>query len=289
MRTRLALVPPLLVAALVLPAHAAPAATASPRIAALQVGLRARGFYVGAIDGLRGPATTRAVRRLQGRARIAVDGVPGPETRRALGRFGRHRFGSRALRIGTAGWDVAQLQFELAMHGFPSGRFDGIFGAHVYRAVRRFQGWAGIPVDGIAGPATRAALARAVPTAPLALSPPITNARLGDAFGPRAERFHAGIDLLAPAGTPVYSARAGRVVFASWADGGWGLLVVLDHGRGERTLYAHLSRIDVRRGVRVGAGVLVGLVGATGDASGPHLHFEVRVRGAAVDPLTVLS
>ena len=56
----------------------------------------------------------------------------------------------------------------------------------------------------------------------------------------------------------------------------------------ERTWYAHLSRIDVRRSVWVGAGVRVGLVGATGDASGPHLHFEVRVRGAAIDPVLSL-
>jgi murein DD-endopeptidase MepM/ murein hydrolase activator NlpD len=63
---------------------------------------------------------------------------------------------------------------------------------------------------------------------------------------------------------------------------------VLDHGHGERTFYAHLSEIDVSKGVWVAAGVKLGLVGATGDATGPHLHFEVRVRGASVDPMSAL-
>ena len=110
---------------------------------------------------------------------------------------------------------------------------------------------------------------------------------VGSPFGPRGDRWHTGIDLPAPLGTPVYSARAGEVVWAGWR-GDYGLLVTVAHGHGERSMYAHLSRIDVRVGVWVGAGVRVGLVGATGDATGPHLHFEVRVRGAAADPLRAL-
>jgi peptidoglycan hydrolase-like protein with peptidoglycan-binding domain len=286
MQRRLALALPLLLAALAAPAPA-PAAPSSS-VAALQVALHARGLYHGAIDGIRGPLTTRAVRALQRRAQIAVDGVPGPQTRRALGRFARHRVGSRPLRVGTAGWDVAALQFELAAHGFPSWKFDGIFGRHVERALSRFQRWAHLHVDGIAGPATFAALRAPPPAIPLALAWPLTAPTVGDLFGPRGERFHSGIDLRAASGTPVYAARGGKVVYADWADGGWGFLVVIDHGLHERTFYAHLSRIDVRRGVWVATGVRVGAVGATGDANGPHLHFEVRVHGAAVDPLRVL-
>jgi murein DD-endopeptidase MepM/ murein hydrolase activator NlpD len=180
------------------------------------------------------------------------------------------------------------MQFELAEHGFPSGAFDGIFGPHIDRALRRFQQWAGLGVDGVAGPATVKALHGPPPSIPLPLAWPLTHARLGDPFGPRGHGFHTGIDLLAAMGTPVYSARAGRVVYANWADGGWGFLVAVDHGHGERTFYAHLSRIDVQVGVFVGQGVRLGEVGATGDATGPHLHFEVRVRGAAVDPLRAL-
>ena len=76
--------------------------------------------------------------------------------------------------------------------------------------------------------------------------------------------------------------------FAGYAAGGWGNLVVVLHDSGVRTLYAHLSKVSVRRGALVATGTRVGLVGATGDATGPHLHFEVRLRGAAVDPLSAL-
>ena len=77
-------------------------------------------------------------------------------------------------------------------------------------------------------------------------------------------------------------------MYSGWASGGYGFLGVVSHGKGVRTWYAHLSSIDVRRGVWVDGGVRVGLVGATGQATGPHLHFEVRVSGAAIDPLRAL-
>lgn len=286
MRTRRALALPLIFLAAAVPtAHAA---AGSAGIAALQVGLRTHGLYRGAIDGIGGPQTMRAVRLLQRRARIAVDGVAGPQTRRALGRFGRHTLGSRPLQRGRVGWDVAALQFQLAVHGFPSGTFDGIFGPRVETALRRFQEWAGLHVDGVAGPATLGAITMEPPSAPLALAWPLAAPVLGDRFGPRGHRFHSGVDFPAAAGTPVYAARAGQVVYAGWRAGGWGFLVTIAHGSGERTMYAHLSRIDVRVGVWVAQGVRVGAVGATGDATGPHLHFEVRVRGAAVDPLGAL-
>jgi peptidoglycan hydrolase-like protein with peptidoglycan-binding domain len=287
MRTRRALALPLIILA----AAAAPTANGavgSAGIAALQVGLRAHGLYVGTIDGVTGPLTTRAVRRLQRRARITVDGVAGRQTRRALGRFGRHTLGSRPLRRNLKGWDVAALQFQLAFHGFPSGRFDGIFGPRVEAALTRFQEWAGLHVDGIAGPATLGALTSEPATAPLPLAWPLALPILGDTFGPRGDAFHSGVDFPAAAGISVYAARAGRVVYAGWRAGGYGFLVTIAHGSGERTMYAHLSRVDVRVGVLVAQGVRVGTVGATGRATGPHLHFEVRVRGAAVDPVPAL-
>jgi peptidoglycan hydrolase-like protein with peptidoglycan-binding domain len=264
------------------------ASAADAGVAALQVGLRTHGLYGGPIDGLDGPATAKAIRRLQKRAHIVVDGVVGPQTRRALGRFARHRLGSRQLQIGRAGWDVASLQFRLAEHGFPSGMFDGIFGPHIDAALRRFQDWAGLKKDGVAGPATLKALRRPPATIPLPLAWPLTAPELGDRYGPRGVGWHSGIDLPAPMGTPVYSARSGEVVWAGWRDGGWGFLVIVAHGDGERSMYAHLSRLDVRVGVWIGQGVRVGLIGATGDATGPHLHFEVRIRGASVDPLRAL-
>jgi murein DD-endopeptidase MepM/ murein hydrolase activator NlpD len=123
---------------------------------------------------------------------------------------------------------------------------------------------------------------------PLRLAWPV-RAPLGDRFGPRGARFHSGVDFTARAGTGVTAAGAGRVTYAAWLPGGWGKLVSIAHGHGVRTLYAHLARVDVRVGDRVGAGFQIGLVGASGRSSGPHLHFEVRLRGAAIDPLTALG
>ncbi|MGB2875942.1 MAG: peptidoglycan DD-metalloendopeptidase family protein [Gaiellaceae bacterium] len=274
-----------LIAAFVL----APSAVASRSagIAALQVALHARGLYVGTIDGVKGGATIHALKRFQRRAGLPADGVPGRRTRTAFGRYGRHVLGSRPLTTGATGWDVAELQFLLAWHGFPSATFDGGLGFHTERALKHFQRWAGLLADGVAGASTLAALRKPPARCPLSLAWPL-EAPIGSGFGPRGNQFHSGIDLIAPEGTPVRSAASGRVVFAGFASGGWGNLVVVAHRDGVRTMYAHLSAIDVRRGRSVSTGVRLGLVGATGDASGPHLHFEVRLRGAAVDPRSAL-
>jgi hypothetical protein len=273
------------VGSLVLAASAA--AGGSSGVASLQIGLKARGLYAGTIDGLWGPGTAQGVRRLQRSAGLAVDGVPGRRTRLALGRLGRPLLGRRAMQQGAVGWDVAQLQFMLAWHGFPSGTMDGAFGARTASAVRRFQRFARLSIDGVAGAATIRALRAPLPRSPLAVARPI---RLGvtDRFGPRGSRFHTGIDYPASHGAAVSSARSGRIRFAGWHNGGYGKLVVIRHGSGVFTWYAHLSRIDVRRGQRVSGGARIGAVGSTGFSTGPHLHFEVRYRGAATDPLTAL-
>jgi murein DD-endopeptidase MepM/ murein hydrolase activator NlpD len=255
-----------------------------PEIAALQVGLHQRGFYAGTVDGVLGEGTVRAVRRLQRRKGISVDGVPGAQTRVALGRYGRRApLGGRLLVAGMRGWDVAALQFSLAWHGFPSGNFDGFFGASTERALRKFQRWAGVPRDGRAGTGVFAALKAPLPVCPIGLARPV-DGPYTELFGPRGNRFHSGIDYPAETGTAVLAAAAGRVTFAGWSDGGWGHLVTVAHSSGTRTMYAHLSRVAVQVGQRVETGQLVGRVGSSGHASGPHLHFEVRLRGAAVDP-----
>jgi murein DD-endopeptidase MepM/ murein hydrolase activator NlpD len=268
--------------ALVAPAHAA----GDPEVAALQVALRARGVYAGTVDGVLGPGTAAAVRSFQLSAGLVPDGVARRQTRLALGAYGRQApLGRRTLVPGARGWDVAALQFSLAWHGFPSGAIDGHLGAKTVAALRRFQTWTGLRPDGRAGSSTFAALRRPVPVSPIRLAVPVQGA-FGDGYGPRGARFHSGLDFVAPSGTPVTAAASGRVVFAGRHPSGWGNLVVIKHASGVRTFYAHLSRFSVKLGRRVSAGAKVGAVGATGNASGPHLHFEVLVRGAAVDPQT---
>jgi peptidoglycan glycosyltransferase len=99
---------------------------------------------------------------------------------------------------------------------------------------------------------------------------------------------HPGIDLSAPPGTPVYASDRGRVVFAGWTDAGYGNAILIDHGDGYRTLYGHLSQVSTFCGAKVEKGQVIGLSGSTGNSSGPHLHFEVRVPGGYLDPLKVL-
>jgi murein DD-endopeptidase MepM/ murein hydrolase activator NlpD len=107
-----------------------------------------------------------------------------------------------------------------------------------------------------------------------------------DPFG-EGWRFHQGVDVAAPEGAPVAARAEGVVVYAGWAEG-YGLVVVLDHGRGYQTLYAHLRRVQVPPGSWVRAGGVIGEVGSTGRSTGPHLHFEVRYREVPVDPLPYL-
>jgi murein DD-endopeptidase MepM/ murein hydrolase activator NlpD len=270
-----------------LPGAATAAGSGSADIAALQVGLRRQGLYEGSVDGQLGQNTLAAIRALQQREGLMPDGVPGKATRAALGRFGRQGTRPRILGRGAVGWDVARLQFQLAWHGFPSGAMDGRFGEHLEDAVRKFQDWSGLQPDGRAGPEVTARLRTLPPKSPIALSPPLEIAP-GDRFGPRGARFHTGIDYSAPVGTRVAAAGAGIVTYAGPLAGGWGKVVTIAHGVDVRTMYAHLSAIRVQVGRRVEAGETIGLVGKTGNASGSHLHFEVRVRGAAVDPLTAL-
>ncbi len=120
---------------------------------------------------------------------------------------------------------------------------------------------------------------------PLPLAAPLTSA-----YGWRKDpldagtRFHSGVDLAAAYGREVPAVAGGRVIFAG-EQGGYGHTVVLDHGKGITTRYAHLSSIDVEVGARVEAGTVLGRVGSSGRSTGPHLHFEVAENNQPVDPL----
>lgn len=122
---------------------------------------------------------------------------------------------------------------------------------------------------------------------------PLPGARVTSRFGMRRhpltkrQSFHSGVDLAAAKGSDVVASGTGRVIFAG-RRGHYGNLVILKHKHGYHTYYGHLSKINVRRGQRVRQGQTIGLVGATGRATGPHLHFETRRLGKAKSPLTVL-
>ena len=114
-----------------------------------------------------------------------------------------------------------------------------------------------------------------------------TSGQITSGFGPRWGRMHQGLDVGAPTGRPITAAKSGKVIVAGWS-GGYGNLVVIDHGGGLSTAYAHQSRIAVKVGDPVTQGGLIGYIGSTGHSTGPHLHFEVRVNGVARDPLPYL-
>jgi murein DD-endopeptidase MepM/ murein hydrolase activator NlpD len=123
---------------------------------------------------------------------------------------------------------------------------------------------------------------------------PLANFAFTSAFGVRADPFrgtaamHAGIDLSAPYGTPIYATADGMVERAEWF-GGYGNMVEIDHGKGIATRYGHMSRIAAHNGTHVKRGDLIGYVGSTGRSTGNHLHYEVRIDGHAVNPIPFLQ
>ena len=251
-----------------------------PYVAGLQTALKLKGFYRGRIDGLRGPLTTAAVHAFREKHRLASSNTIDRRARSALGPLGRHGYGTRLLRRGGIGLDVAALQFELRYHGFPAPA-TGVFADRTKFALERFQRFAGVTPDGVAGRATYTALSKAPPAVPR-LRPPLPLSQ-----APR----HVGtaVEIACPYAAAVASSIAGRVLYAGNRTNGYGYTVVIRDRRGLQLLYAHLARIDVRPGDRVAAGAAVGLAGWTGkkrpDAS---LRVELRLRGARLDAYTAL-
>jgi murein DD-endopeptidase MepM/ murein hydrolase activator NlpD len=128
----------------------------------------------------------------------------------------------------------------------------------------------------------------------LPLTKPIPNAPITSSFGPRMDPFlgqpamHTGIDFRAAEGYPARATAGGTVVTAEFT-GGYGNMVEIDHGNGVTTRYGHLSRIDVTVGQVVAKGAIIGRTGNTGRSTGPHLHYEVRIDGAAIDPIRYIK
>jgi hypothetical protein len=260
------------------------------RVAALQSALKGLRLYRGYVDGISGPLTHRGLISFQRRRGLRVDGIAGPQTRRALGWRGRPGLGSRVMRFGNRGWDVAALQFLLQRAGHGPGRADGVFGPLTGAAVRRAQRAAGIAADGLAGPATIAALrgGSEAPGGPVRFLRPVAGP-IGDGFGaPRSDHRHQGIDFPVPFGTRVGAAGVGTTIFAGYNYGGFGNLVVIQHRLGFTTWYAHLSSITTWVGEQVVGGTRIGYVGSTGASTGPHLHFEGRHYYTPIDPAPLL-
>jgi murein DD-endopeptidase MepM/ murein hydrolase activator NlpD len=126
-----------------------------------------------------------------------------------------------------------------------------------------------------AAPAPKPTTAAPKKVAPAWVSP-LPGAATTSCYGQRWGVLHAGVDLAAPSGTPIHAVGAGTVVSAGWAYSGYGISVVIDHGNGYLTHYAHQSRVAVKVGQRVKTGQVIGYEGSTGDSTGPHLHFEVH-------------
>ena len=120
--------------------------------------------------------------------------------------------------------------------------------------------------------------------------PPLKIGRVSSRYGMRSDpftrrhTFHGGLDIAAPTGTPVHASQGGTVVRVGQNVSGYGKLIVIEHDFGYRTYYGHLSAIHVRKGDTVSADQMIGRVGATGRATGPHLHFEVRKNGQRTNP-----
>lgn len=167
----------------------------------------------------------------------------------------------------------------------PAAMFADLFDEEIGRRV------ASGPGIGLKGEIARALAGRDLGEIPGHAQPPLTpvSARVTSAFGMRVDplegglRRHDGLDVGAATGSPIRAAQAGVVRFAG-ARGGYGNVVILDHGGGVETRYAHCAAVSVATGARVAAGEHVAIVGSTGRSTGPNLHFEVRKDGAPVDP-----
>ena len=124
---------------------------------------------------------------------------------------------------------------------------------------------------------------------------PVKTAAFTSGYGVRSDPFqfraamHAGIDLAAPVGTPIYATADGVVTSAGWNSGGYGNLIKIDHGKGIETRFGHLSKIEVSAGQRIRRGQEIGRMGSTGRSTGSHLHYEVRIDNRPVNPIPFMK
>lgn len=146
-----------------------------------------------------------------------------------------------------------------------------------------FASWEALDTTGPTGPTAQPAVS--IPS-----RMPLAGSRLSSGYGMRdhpvigGRRNHKGVDLAAPTGTPIYATADGIVGRADWFSS-YGLFVRIEHGANLETRYAHMSKLAVAAGEQVKKGDIIGYVGSTGRSTGPHLHYEVRIDGVAVNPI----
>ncbi|MYL99678.1 peptidoglycan DD-metalloendopeptidase family protein [Novosphingobium sp. FGD1] len=157
-----------------------------------------------------------------------------------------------------------------------------------------FSSWQNFEETGLAAAKPKPAVAGSFASVAIPSRNPLMASRMSSNFGMRdhpilgGRRGHKGVDLAAPVGTPIYATADGTVSRASWFSG-YGLYISLEHGADMQTRYGHMSRLNVAEGQRVHKGDVIGFVGSTGNSTGPHLHYEVRVSGEAVNPIPYMQ
>lgn len=188
--------------------------------------------------------------------------------------------------------DSAQLEEELRRRAEEARRAEEIRLAEESRRVAAADAPRASRSAPVAGPAPAAGAPATADSSPGSWRRP-SDGPATSGYGMRrhpisgTSRMHTGVDFGAPMGASIYAATDGTVVSAGWR-GGYGLAVVVDHGGGVATLYAHASRLNVSPGQRVSRGQVIAATGSTGQSTGPHLHFEVRVNGQPRDPMPYL-
>lgn len=157
-----------------------------------------------------------------------------------------------------------------------------------------FSSWQNFEETGLAAAKPKPASVGTFSSVAIPSRNPLGVDRVSSTYGMRnhpilgGRRAHKGVDLAAPVGTPIYATADGTVSRASWFSG-YGLYIAVEHGGEMQTRYAHLSRLNVADGQRVRKGDVIGYVGSTGNSTGPHLHYEVRISGEAVNPLPYMQ
>lgn len=168
---------------------------------------------------------------------------------------------------------------------------------------RLFNGWKSMdnssqlaiaPARAIAAPAGAAVQIFTPRKVSIPSRMPVDSPAFTSSFGMRTHpilggrRAHKGVDLAMPAGSPIYATADGTISRADWYSG-YGLYVAIEHGGELQTRYGHMSRLNVEAGQQVKKGDIIGYVGSTGRSTGPHLHYEVRIAGEAVNPVPYLN